>query len=131
MSVRSYWETRCDAAACNNLAFAILAYVDELLSMFSMHVTDPTPQLRLVREPDDDDNLYLVVDPSTITKKLLVSSAVVQSTPTRYLHSALAIWEVCVSDKLNSYYVRGEPAAMPPAPAPYIEQTLPQAGDFW
>jgi hypothetical protein len=58
VSVRSYWETRCNAAAQNNLAYAVLAYVDELLSMFSAHITDPTPSLRLAQEPDDDDNLW-------------------------------------------------------------------------
>jgi hypothetical protein len=120
VSVRSYWETRCDAAARNNLAYIVLAYVDELLSMFSAHVTDPTPLLRLVQEPDDDDNLYLVVDP-VVKNTSLLSSAAVQASPGRLWHSALSMWETAVTDKLISY-VRGDPSAIPAAPAPYIEQ---------
>jgi hypothetical protein len=121
VSVRSYWETRCDAAARNNLAYIVLAYVDELLSMFSAHITDPTPSLRLVQEPDDDDNIYLAVDP-TVRNSLLVNNAAVLAAPGCLWHSALWMWEAAVTDKLISY-VRGEPSAIPPAPAPYVEQS--------
>jgi hypothetical protein len=95
--------------------------VDELLSMFSAHITtDPTPSLRLVQEPDDDENLYLVVDP-TVRNVLLLNNAAVQASPGRLWHSALSMWEAAVTDKLTSY-VRGDPSAIPAAPAPYVEQ---------
>jgi hypothetical protein len=58
VSLRSFLETLCDAAARNNLAFVVLAYVDqEHLTLMSTFVTDPSRVLRLVHGLADNNNL--------------------------------------------------------------------------
>jgi hypothetical protein len=124
ISVRSYWETKCDARARNGLAFIVLAYVDELLSFMSMCVTHPTPTLRLVHDSNDNNNLYLAVDP-TINNPVLLRSRHVQSAAHPYVHSALGMWEAIVADRFAEI-LRGESSAIATAPDGYVEHPKKQ-----
>lgn len=114
VSVRSYWESRCDARARNALAFIILSSVDKFLSFMSMCVTHTTPTFRLALDNNDNNNVYLVVDPR-ITNPVLQQSRQVKSAPNPYIHSALSIWDSVVSTRFDEL-LRGEPATIPAAP---------------
>jgi hypothetical protein len=91
-SLRSFWNEKCDARAKNALAFTILSYVDELLSLLGACVTDPTPSIRLAHDKGDNHNLYLIVDP-TIRNQVLLQSTRVRSAAQPLIQSALAMWE--------------------------------------
>jgi hypothetical protein len=120
VSIRSFWDTRCDAAARNNLAFCILAHVDQLLSMMSTFVTDPSPTVRPVHDAGDADNIYLVVDPTVRTSSILGSPAA-QEARDPHIPSIIRKWGDIVYKELSNF-ARGDPSAIPAAPSCYIEQ---------
>jgi hypothetical protein len=119
-SLRSFWNDKCDARAKNALAFTILSYVDELLSLLGACVTDPTPSIRLAHDKNDNHNLYLIVDP-TIRNQVLLQSTRVRSAAQPLIQSALAMWETAAWSQIEQY-IRGDPHNIPSAPSCYVEQ---------
>jgi hypothetical protein len=120
ISIRSFWNSRCDASARNNLAYTIFASIDQLLSMMSSFVTDPSLTVRPVHDLGDNNNIYLVVDP-TVTNSLILGSVVAQEARDPHIHAIVKTWEELVYKEIANY-ARGEPSAIPAAPACYIEQ---------
>jgi hypothetical protein len=120
VSIRSFWDTRCDAAARNNLAFSIFAHVDQLLSMMSTFVTDPSPSVRPVHDTGDNDNIYLLVDPTVKTSSILGSPAG-QEARDPHIASIVRKWGDVVYKEISNF-ARGDPSAIPAAPSCYIEQ---------
>jgi hypothetical protein len=120
VSIRSFWDTRCDAAARNNLAFCIFAHVDQLLSTMSTFVTDPSPTVRPVHDAGDNENIYLVVEPTVKTPSIL-GSPPAQEVRDPHIASIVRKWGDIVYKEL-SHFARGDPSAIPAAPSCYIEQ---------
>lgn len=125
VSLRSYWNERCNARAKNALAVTILSNVDELHSLLGACITDPTPPLQMAHDSGDDDKIYLLVDPTIRNEAVLQSNRVLHAAQP-LIQSALTAWEMAALVQIEKY-IRGEPQLiLPSAPDCYIEPTKNQ-----